>query len=128
MPSLFLIYVVCLRLLDVFCKICQAHVTLTQEGVVHGEGGCQFVVRMATPLGGIFQVVLKHGAIVGMSYLDELLGLLHIALVAQVGNTILCDDGIDEVVRVVYVAGERHDAGDGTALGSGAAGEDGEVG
>ena len=86
------------------------------------------MVCVAATLLGILQVVTQHGAVVGMSHLDEFLSLLHVALVAKVGHAVLRDDGIDVVVRMVDVAGEGHDAGDGAALRGGAAGEDGQVG
>ena len=76
----------------------------------------------------ILEVVLQHGAVVGMCHLDEFLSLLHVALMAKVGHAVLGDDGVDVVVRVVDMAGEGHDAGDGASLRSGTAGEDSEVG
>ena len=85
------------------------------------------MMGMTATLAGILEVVLKHGTVVGVCHLDKLLGLLHIALVTEVGNTILSDDGINEVVGVVDMAGEGYDAGDSAALGSRTAGEDREV-
>ena len=82
---------------------------------------------MSATLAGILEVVLKHGTVVGVCHLDEFLGLLHIALVTEVSNTVLSDDGIDEVIGVVDMTGEGYDAGDGAALGSRTAGEDREV-
>lgn len=121
-----LMRIVCL--LDVFSEIGEAHVALAEEGVVHGEGGTEAVVGVTAELLGILEVVAEQRLIVGMCDLDELLGFLHGALAAQVGNTVLCDDCIDEVAGVVDMTGEGYDGADGTALGGGAAGEDAEVG
>ena len=88
------------------------HIAFAEEGVVHGEGSCQFVMRMATSLLCILQVVLQHGTIVGMCHLDEFLSLLHVALVTKVSYAVLCNDCIDVVIRVVDVTCEGNDAGD----------------
>ena len=63
-----------------------------------------------------------------MSHLDELGSLLHGAFAAQVGHAVFRNHGIHEVAGVVDVRTERHDAADGTALGSGTASEDAQVG
>ena len=107
----------CFCLLDVLSQVGQTHVALAQEGVVHGECCAERVLGVAAVLAGILQVVLEHGAIVGVCHLDEFLCLLHVALVAQVCHSVLGDDGIDEVVGVVNVAGKRNNAADGASLG-----------
>ena len=99
-----------LRLLDVFGQVSEAHVALAQECVVHGEGCGEAVVCVSTVFLGIAQEVLQQGTVVGMSYADDFLCLLHIRLVAQVGYAVLCDDGIYKVVRVVDVRAEGYDA------------------
>ena len=116
------------RLLDVLCQVGVAHVASTQEGVVHGEGSSEAVLGVTTVLLCKAQIVLQHGAIVGVCHLDEFLSLLHVALATQVCHTILSDNRIDEVVGMVDVAGKGHNAADGTALLCRATGEDTQVG
>ena len=86
------------------------------------------MVSVSAELLGVLQIVAQQGLVVGVSHLDECLSLLHVALVAQVGHSVLRYHGVDEVVGVVDVAGKGNDAGYCAALGSGAAGEDAQVG
>ena len=125
MPTLF--YIERNFLLDVLSEICQAHITLAEEGVMHGEGGAETVVGVTTVLLGVLQIIAEHRLIVGMSHLNELLSLLHSALATQVGYTIFGDDSVHEMAGMVDMAGEWNDGTDGTTLGSGTAGEDAEV-
>ena len=83
---------------------------------MHSKGSRQLMMGVAASFAGIFQVILKHRTIIGMCYLDEFLGLLHIALMTEVRNTILGDDCIDEMVGMIDMTGKRNDAGDGTTL------------
>ena len=83
---------------------------------MHGKCGREAVLGVATALLGKTEVILQQGTIVGMSHLDKFLGLLHVALAAQVCHAILGDNRINEVVGMVDVAGKGYDAADGTAL------------
>ena len=118
---------ICDGLLNVLGEVCKAHVALAEEGVVHGKSGAEAVVCVTAELLGVLEVIAEEGLVVGVSHLDELLGFLHGALTAQVSHAVFGDDSIDEVAGVVDMAGERHNGGDGTALGGRTAGEDAEI-
>ena len=61
------------------------------------------MVNFAAVFFGNLHVVSQHRTVVGVSDGNETLGALHVADTAQVGNTVFCDDGTDEVAGVVDV-------------------------
>ena len=104
------------------------HVAFAQECIVHSEGSGKFVMCMTASLLCILQVILQHRTIVGMCHLDEFLCFLHVALVTKVSHTILRNDCIYVVIRMIYVTCEGNDAGDSASLCGRTASKDGEIG
>ena len=102
-------------LFDVFCEVCQLHVALARQRVVHGEGGRQVVTRLSHLRD--LQVVPQQLLVVGMStVLDDALGTLCRRLATQVGNTLLGDDDVDIVLGRVLMADERYNRRDDATL------------
>ena len=103
------------------------HIALAGQRVVHSESCRQVVVRMTAH--GNLQVVVEQRTVVGMcAVVDNQTGALHRALAAEVGDTLLRDDDVDVVLRVILMAHEGNDAGNQTTLGCRRAGEDRDVG
>ena len=62
-----------LELFQIFSEICQSHVALLQEGIVHGEGGTHALWLMA--LLGKLQILTEHRTVIRMrTVFDNLLG------------------------------------------------------
>ena len=97
-------------LFQIFSPVGQAHIALAQEGVMHGKGCRESMMSVTTERFCILQVVTQQRPVVGVCHLDQLLGPLHVALVTQVGHTILGDDSIDEVIGVIDMTGKGNDA------------------
>ena len=114
-------------LLHILGEVGEVHIALAGQRVVHSESCRQVVVRMTAH--GNLQVVVEQRTVVGMcAVVDDQTGALHRALAAEVGDTLLCDDDVDVVLRVILMAHEGNDAGNQTTLGCRRAGEDGDIG
>lgn len=79
------------------------HVALAHQSVVHGEGSCQAVACLSH-LGNL-QIVAQQRTVVRMSTVlyDEVC-TLYWALASQVGHTLLCNDDVYIVLRVILMA------------------------
>ena len=91
------IYIILTVLLGVLSEVCQLHVTLASQRVVHSEGSSQVMTGL-THLRDL-QVIPKQLLLVRMStVLDDALSTLCRTLATQVGHTLLGHDDIHVVL------------------------------
>ena len=112
-----------LLLFQIFSEISQSHVSLLQEGIVHGEGGTHalWLVSLLSKL----QILTEHRAIIRMrTVLDNLLGTTQRTLATKIGNALLGNDDIHIVLGTVHVTAHRNNGRDATVLGGTLRGED----
>ena len=115
-----------LLLFQIFSEICQSHISLLQEGIVHGEGSTHALWLVA--LLGKFQILTKHRAVIWMgTVLDNLLGTAQWAFATEIGYSLFGNDHIHIVLGAVHVTAHRNNGRDATILGGTLRGEDRDV-
>ena len=115
-----------LLLFQIFSEISQSHVSLLQEGIVHGEGGTHalWLVTLFCKL----QVFAKHWTIIWMrTVFDNLLGTAQWAFATKIGYSLLGNNHIHIVLGTVHVTAHRNNGRDATVLGGTLRGEDRDV-
>ena len=114
------------ELFQIFSEICQSHVALLQEGIVHGEGGTHALWLVA--LLGKLQILSEHRTVIWMrTVFDNLLGTAQWTLATEIGYTLFGDNHIHIVLGTVHVTAHRNDGRDATVLGGTLCGEDRDV-
>ena len=112
-----------LLLFQIFSEISQSHISLLQEGIVHGEGSTHALWLVA--LLGKLQILTKHRAVIWMgTVLDNLLGTAQWTLATKIGYSLLGNDNIHIVLGTVHVTAHRNNGRDATILGGTLRGED----
>ena len=114
------------KLSFVVLPLCVAHVARLEEFFVHRQRATQRVRRVR----GLrhLQVLVEQRAVLRVNaVVDYLMRALNRALPAQVGDTVLRDDNLHAVLRVVEVADHRHKSRDAAAFRRGRGGVDTDV-
>ena len=115
-----------LLLFQIFSEICQSHISLLQEGIVHSEGSTHALWLVA--LLGKLQILTEHRAIIRMrTVFDNLFGTAQRTLATKIGYSLLSNDNIHIVLGTIYMAAHRNDGRDATVLGGTLRGEDRDV-
>jgi hypothetical protein len=112
-----------LLLFQIFSEICQSHISLLQEGIVHGEGSTHALWLVA--LLGKLQVFAEHWAVIWMgTVFDNLFGTAQWAFATEIGYSLFGNDHIHIVLGAVHVTAHRNNGRNATVLGGTLRGED----
>lgn len=96
-----------LLLFQIFSEICQSHVTLLQEGIVHGEGSTHALWLVA--LLGKLQILTEHRAVIRMgTVLDNLFGTAQWAFATEIGYSLFGNNHIHIVLGTVHMTAHRN--------------------
>ena len=115
-----------LLLFQIFSEISQSHISLLQEGIVHGESSTHALWLVA--LLGKLQVFAEHRAVIRMgTVFDNLFGTAQWAFATEIGYSLFGNDDIHIVLGTVHVTAHRNNGRDATVLGGTLCGEDRNV-
>ena len=110
-------------ILYILCEVCETHIALATESVVECE--CTRQVVMSMTASSELEIVAEKWLVVRMcTVLDDEMSTLQRTLTTKVSYTLLCNDYIYIVLRVILMAYEWYDRRNNTILSNRRASED----